>query len=95
MGNKNEKNVKMVIVGKDGKHYDSLDEVFQEIKEKLMGDEDTTPDTDEQEDFDPCEDCPGCDLKEMADEAYAVYTAFQQAGFTPEQAFELLLAGLN
>lgn len=86
------KKMKRVIVRSDGKTYNSLDEVLEEIIGKLTDDPEDT--TDEQE-ATACEDCPGCDLKEMANEAYAIYTAFQQAGFTPEQAFDLLLAGLD
>lgn len=89
MGEK--KNHKAFIMRADGKTYDSLEEVFAEV----LG---LTPEDDNECDGD-CEKCQTAErdrnLKEMADEAYAIYTAFQQAGFSPEQAFELLLAGLE
>lgn len=80
------------ITREDGKTYNSLDELFKDILG--LGD----PEDDGECDGD-CEKCQTAErdrnLKEMADEAYAIYTAFQQAGFSPEQAFELLLAGLE
>lgn len=86
MAPKDNKNVKMVIMRSDGKTYDSLDEVFQEIAELAAdcgGD---------------CENCPEApehdEFREMAENLYGIYEAFQQAGFTPKQAFHLLLAGM-
>lgn len=86
MGEK--KNHKAFIMRADGKTYDSLEEVFAEV----LG---LTPDNDNECDGD-CENCreqnEQQEIKEVADRAFEVYTIFQKAGFSAEQAFELLLA---